>query len=51
MGLIGADDEFAWRKDEEFARQMLAGVNPLVIQRLQVINKSLVPICLLSIFN
>eukprot|EP00253_Pinus_taeda_P031141 PITA_31141 len=30
-----AKDEFAWRKDEEFARQMLAGEDPVVIQRLQ----------------
>ena len=39
LELIGADDKFAWRKDEEFARHMLASVDPVVIQRLQVIAK------------
>ncbi|KAH9301871.1 hypothetical protein KI387_013454, partial [Taxus chinensis] len=28
-------DQHAWKKDEEFARQMISGVNPVCIQRLQ----------------
>jgi len=32
---VVATEEFAWRKDEEFARQMVAGLDPVIIQRLQ----------------
>lgn len=32
-----AENEFAWKDDEEFGRQMLAGVNPARIQSLEVI--------------
>lgn len=31
------EDKFAWLRDDEFARQAVAGINPVSIERLQVI--------------
>lgn len=33
---ILSKDRFAWLRDDEFARQVIAGVNPVAIERLQV---------------
>ena len=32
-----AEDKFAWLRDDEFGRQALAGINPVNIERVQVL--------------
>lgn len=34
--MLPTEDRFAWLRDDEFARQVIAGVNPVTIERLQV---------------
>jgi Lipoxygenase len=42
---IYAEDKFAWLRDDEFARQALAGINPVNIEQLQVVHRIMHILC------